>query len=346
MLNKHIVSAPHVLFLGAGASKPLGKMLMGEFIEHLKELPEINQFGLFHDIIRQRGADLEVLLQELSDIVNLQYLEYGLSHHSTLTGPPLPPHLGIPAYRERSFPEIANTASALVDGIEAEVFNHYRRFEREGDIVPTLLPVLEKLAPKQDGPLVVFTTNYDPAIERCCQLSDRFQCVDGFVPVSGTREHMWSPTRFGQFSPSSGKPSLILFKLHGSTTWMRMGGRIIDAPPILARDDTSHSNVLIYPATRKVAIHDPYFTAYCYLQECLSHAKYCLVVGYSFRDYDAQTRIKAAAIQNPALRVEVLDPAADSIAKKLARFDIKATPIADFFGPNFDFTKLAIPDVG
>ena len=31
MLSSHIVATPNILFLGAGASKPYGKMLMGEF---------------------------------------------------------------------------------------------------------------------------------------------------------------------------------------------------------------------------------------------------------------------------------------------------------------------------
>lgn len=92
-------------------------------------------------------------------------------------------------------------------------------------------------------------------------------------------------------------------------------------------EDALHKNVLIFPATRKIAIADPYFTCYDYLGKCLANARLCLVIGYSFRDYDALTRFKAAKIQNPNLSILVLDPWAKELSRLLADNDIQSTAI-------------------
>jgi len=90
---------------------------------------------------------------------------------------------------------------------------------------------------------------------------------------------------------------------------------------------------MIYPATRKVAIEEPFFTAYDYLEQCLDKAQSCLVIGYSFRDYDTLMRFKSAKLSNERLRILVLDPAAVEICKTLEReHRVLAYPIPHAFG--------------
>jgi hypothetical protein len=48
----------------------------------------------------------------------------------------------------------------------------------------------------------------------------------------------------------------VLFKLHGSADWLKIQGRIVKSQPIYDPTDPAYQNVMIYPATRKVAIED------------------------------------------------------------------------------------------
>jgi hypothetical protein len=79
-----IVGAPNLLFLGAGASKPYGKLLMGEFIrsfrrkieggnEHSRAIPH-NSSPLL-DAICDKQEDLEFLIEELDALSSRDYLE-------------------------------------------------------------------------------------------------------------------------------------------------------------------------------------------------------------------------------------------------------------------------------
>ena len=88
---------------------------------------------------------------------------------------------------------------------------------------------------------------------------------------------------------------------------------------------------LIYPATRKVAIEDPYFTAYDYLEKCLTCAELYVVVGYSFRDYDCVMRFKAAKLANPNLSVLLVDPWAGKISKEIGEAGVEAEPLPLLF---------------
>jgi hypothetical protein len=101
---------------------------------------------------------------------------------------------------------------------------------------------------------------------------------------------------------------------------------------------------MIYPATRKVAITEPFFTCYDYLGKCLSNAEFCLVVGYSFRDYDVLMRFRAAAISNEKLRIAILDPNAGEICDEIERYGIRATPINASLGEKTEIYGSAIND--
>ncbi len=70
MYSKYIVETPVTLFLGAGASKPLGKLLMGEFIDTLEHTFKTR--GLFDEIV-SRDRDLEFLFEELDEWISKDY---------------------------------------------------------------------------------------------------------------------------------------------------------------------------------------------------------------------------------------------------------------------------------
>ena len=332
--NDSPTSAQNLLFLGAGASRPLGKMLMAEFIDYLMRIPFLERSALFHDIVEKR-KDLEFLLEELQDIGEKGYLQYKLIDQTQggLAG------LG-PQRDEIDFSAVAQRASSLRMEVEKQVFLHYRAIEDEDQIGRLLGPLFERLANASPAPLVVFTTNYDPAVERLCVLSHKYDCIDGFVHDLDTKAYIWDRHSYDSHEASFGKKPVFLFKLHGSVDWIRKGTRIERGTPLFSGTDALYKNVVIYPATKKVAIEDPFFTCYTYLQECLSKAKYCLFAGYSFRDYDVITRIRSATRHNPGLRIQILDPTAKSLAERLHRFEIDANPLAARLEPG-----LVLPEI-
>src|SRR5713226_6846961 len=109
MLQSVIDSASNIIFLGAGASRPLEKMLMNEFIVHLQNKPYIYRFALFSDII-EKINDLEFLLEQLQEIEGKDYLRYSFS--TQISAPRVGSQLG----RERpesSSADLAGSAVAL-----------------------------------------------------------------------------------------------------------------------------------------------------------------------------------------------------------------------------------------
>jgi SIR2-like domain len=329
--------ASTVLFLGAGASAPLGKMLMVPFVDHLEKNLKSNP--LFSDIVAKK-RDLEFLLEALANINDISYLRYLLQQGREIA------HEGgafvrqqDQRRREETFEELRQSASSLRNYIEREVFNHYRAFDNEQSVVELLSPIITQIAEVEALPPVVFTTNYDPAVEKFCELSGAYVCIDGLAHNQQTRSYEW---RAENYEMAHQKNALYLFKLHGSTDWIRSGKRIVrNTGPVFAQGDGAHSNVLIYPATKKVAYEQPYVTCYSYLEDCLSKARRCLVIGYSFRDYDTITRFQSSARKNPQLEIEVVTPDASALVRRLSKeFGINAKPRTGMLG-----IKLPLPTI-
>jgi hypothetical protein len=321
-----IIGIPNLLFLGAGASKPYGKLLMGEFIRSFRAkveagskqprvIPPVSSSPLLDAICNER-EDLEFLIEELEALISRAYL--GQQSFN-----PNPPGMG-GTYQLRwpGLQEVASEARKLLASLKREVYLEYRSISD-----PTQTSILAKpislLQADSQEPTVVFTTNYDPAVEKYC-FAQKLRLIDGFTHDEQTQEYSWNRATFEE-RPSPG--TLILFKLHGSANWHRDQGRIVKGLPTYDVGDPNYQNVMIYPATRKVATEDPFFTAYDYLEQCLDKADSCLVIGYSFRDYDTLMRFKSAKLSNRRLKIAVLDPAATSICEFLDGQGFTAFPI-------------------
>lgn len=313
-----ITKAPRLLFLGAGASYPLGKLLMGPFMDKFRK--KTNNELL--EALCEKKSDLEFVLEQAEDIASKAYLAASQFNPDAILG-------GAP-YPKVRWPEIAEVAGLardLLDDLKRDVYVHYRDIPTPGRLT-SLYTDLFKTLFEDRRPSVVFTTNYDPAMEDFCRQSN-LDLVDGFVHDAQNHEYIWKRSGFDETYALTN--ALVLFKLHGSTNWIRSDKKIVKAPPVYGID-SAYEHALIYPATRKVAINEPFFTAYDYLEKCLSNAECCLVIGYSFRDYDTLMRFKAAAISNKNLRILILDPRANELAKELNQHGISPIPIAKTFG--------------
>jgi hypothetical protein len=319
-----ITAAPRILFLGAGASEPLDKMLMGEFVDTL-----LDDNPPAPDLLRTictKEEDLDFLLEQLEELASKEYL-FGEQWDPTWV-----PGSGSHKWQPKS-PElyrVQEDAKRLLPWIKERVFRHYRQMLLKPRYQKSFSRLLDCIRTEKN-PLVVFTTNYDPAVEEFCRLTSGWTLVDGFINDPRGAEYYWNRSAFDGFTFEPSEKVIVLFKLHGSTTWAALGNRIVKSAPVFDGGDPAFPNVMIYPATRKVAIEEPFFTAYDYLEKCLSHAEFCLVIGYSFRDYDCVMRFKAAKIANPALKVIVLDPNAANLAEDLSGRGVEIQPLPSTF---------------
>ena len=335
--NENIVNSKIILFSGAGASQPFGKWLMGEFLDHLIEtihspsVPPKGLHGLLETIIDYKGKDLENILKEINDLVEkAEYLgdvkkinyihdlldkEAEVRKRAAIMPSPGSLPTFFPSPYSKNYSRLAEMCVELRSVIEKTIFDHYAVVDKE-KVVKVYDPVINILLKgKGDvNTLPIFTTNYDICFEEYCK-DKGLSLIDGF-PLSPNvgRDYIWEDSNFDKFAPDKNKTQLILFKLHGSVTWYEERGVIKYLGASLHLNGKgSMKNAIIYPAKNKIALGDPFFTAYDYFQRCLDRASVAIFIGYSFRDYDTVTKIKSAFKYNPKLKVLILSPHASEI---------------------------------
>ena len=336
MIANEIADSPRLLFLGAGASKPLGKMLMGEFVEYLTKQVSNERFADLLRAICREKPDLEFLIEQLEEISSKRY--FGDIHTFRRGDGEI---FNFPAMSSE-IASLAALANSALERVKREVYHHYRNLETPARI--DLLDGIIRCLGTPPGCTVIFTTNYDPSIETLCR-NKGWRLVDGFENDPRLHQYSWNRSAFDTFTSTS-EPTIVLFKIHGSTNWIWDDERLVYSVPIHATEaEDGYQNAMIYPATKKVAILEPYFTCYDYLGKCLSHAEFCLVVGYSFRDYDVLMRFRAAAISNQKLRVAVLDPNAQKLCDEIKQYGINASPINASLGDKPDAYETAINEM-
>ena len=236
------------------------------------------------------------------------------------------------------------------------VVTHYGRVDANSAVrlyKDFLLLLLESNAPAH---LPVFTTNYDTAVEDFVDAAgEGFRLIDGFS--TGSRR-IWSPDTmlhlYRAGSADSGTKSILLLKLHGSSTW-RLNTQTQEftkestAEP--AGETSGYENALVWPGLTKVLKKGPYETNYAYLEECLRHARLCVVIGFSFRDQVIRKYFTLALTANQDLQIAVIDPGAEAVIRdRLEAEDFtRVKPIAARFGMEklaqigLDLAKLHFP---
>jgi hypothetical protein len=181
--NSTILDSQILVFLGAGASQPLDKPMMGEFVKKVSALiTDDSQKRMLAHLRKFRGDDLEAILGELDTIVDLDYASNvsGMVSHSG----------GATAF---SFER--GVAERLSLRIKHEIIREYRNVDAEKTlrIYEPLFNVLFPFVSKRSECLPIFTTNYDPAIEEFCrQKHGQYTLCDGFDYDPASRHTYWS----------------------------------------------------------------------------------------------------------------------------------------------------------
>jgi len=330
-LRPTIIDSPVLLFLGAGASAPLGKLLMDSFVDKLSKhhVREEKPSSMLKLLTEFRGADLEAIMGELETLIGLDYAVGASGYHKVKTGN---------GVNNEPFSLNRDTAIRLRFLIKHAVIREYRDISAQ-QVVELYEPLFDRMFPSLESAkhcLVIFTTNYDPSVEAFCQEKyEEYHLCDGFAYNPTDRHNYWHRSVFDAFQLDSRKRNIVLFKIHGSVDWLhvtsssriRRGQAMYDA-----MDSDAYSNVLIYPATRKIATSEPFYSGYEYYQRCCEHARVCLAIGYSFRDYDALTRLRGASSINDRLQLALVSPQADKILKDVPIPTEQKFPMPFYFG--------------
>lgn len=339
-MNKLITNSKILLLTGAGASKPLGKYLMSEFIDFVKKGGSKTTW-LSRNISLSEREKIENIISDLANFVGGEDLEEILSLLSAIkiTGEHLEKtpwsenysSIEIPTFVEGNDTGINSNIqndllSFATEGINnyfklntsvyqlliENIIIHYSEVEKQKSI-KLYKPLLDILIPLKSSPniLPIFTTNYDSAIELLSE-SDGIEVF--FARESYSTKICINPDLYESYEPPPDKRNIVLFHLHGSVNWIEKDNKIeylSTVVPNKYRDDYIHK--IIFPLRDK-AFEDKFFDlAYDYFLRCLEKAKVLIVIGYSFRDKDLYRRICSAMNFNSELKILILDIVADDL---------------------------------
>jgi hypothetical protein len=287
-----------IFFLGAGSSIPAGIKgvvdLLEDFRDYIRKEPE--EYVIAEELIiilndwkntirTERNIDLELLLELVEKIYSLKFdtIYYALNNKNLKIS-------------DDVFQKVK-----LNDKIK--IFIRHVCIN-ELKTIDYLKPML-KFSVNQN--LDVFTTNYDLCIETLCS-KNNIKYVDGFDGET------WSP--LSVFSDK--KNSISLYKLHGSINWARNEkGRYIKintrsnsiSDPITGEVFTP---LIVYPG-KKLTYHEPFFDLLQILRTKLRETKYCIVIGYSFKDEHLSRLFKYASEENRDMVLFLVGPNAYDI---------------------------------
>ena len=304
-----------LVFLGAGASKPLGIPtmvdLVNEFRDHVEKSRsndgEKRILGTIIDVCQEVGQlDIEAILKALNDLtISASNLTNRIiAKYCNSDWPP-------PGYDEK----ISKKADNLFK--ELKNFLKFRCSSLNRPKVTEIYDGLFNLLFGFDNLIDVFTTNYDMAIETYARQRRIIDVEDGFQ-TTRYKDTSWYPARL-DVAPGSAQKIIRLHKLHGSISWyMDEAGKIHWSDAVGANELLTWGkveNLLIYPLDEKSVLREPFFELFLRLRNALRESPWVriIVIGYSFRDEHIRYLIKDALTRRAALLV-IIDPNADKLA--------------------------------
>lgn len=257
------------LFLGAGASVIFGKPTTEQFLKVLnKELgPDITKF---HDYLNTslKFNDVEDVLQALKDVRLFAKKDIGGLVFTLLSMP-----------KELDNSSFLQLCQELERRIESSIKSHYRWNHDHDHMLRQVCDSLFSALRSHAGPVTVFTTNYDTAIETYCRGGD-CTCIDGFVPNLDHRK--WT----GNFDTKGVDKPVRLYKLHGSLDWKRHREYGIIQGLELGNTANTEEDIMIMP-TRSPKDEErktPFADIFGFMKQEFKKQDACIVIGYSFRD--------------------------------------------------------------
>jgi hypothetical protein len=275
-----------VLLLGAGASKAFGYPTTYEFTNILNK-SNLDQKPFLEEIIRLISSklqinniiDVETILIELEDLqlyleelIENNRLKKALLHEDNN----LMYKGSLLSNRHTS---LLNHTRKLITDIYKLVYKTY--WEDPENPQEDYRQTYKQFFDKFTTPLRIFTTNYDLCVERTFWKGndqDRFSIEDGFT--------IEIDTTFDIDRLSNSDKPYILYKLHGSLNWRKDPNdertiHRVNFPETIVGDLSTH--VMLFPG-EKLIDKFPVKEVYELFRERLLMARFCVIIGFSYRD--------------------------------------------------------------
>ena len=265
------------LFLGAGASVPYGFKTTNTIKPTIiSETKHLELSGFVNNILDDNNyPDIEYLLDICNKIIALndnEHVATALHHISCNYG-----------QGNKNYADFVDSIKVLKNQLYNLIFNEY---EWSGDskllnenygVIYDKIKLLDS-----NVQLHVFTTNYDQVVEKYYAEHD-INYYDGFV----NKNNIPYKTYEGKFDNNVNVGN-YLYKLHGSLNWKRnKQNNEIQAhgpeQPLKGYDD-----VIIEPtlSPKNEEFKEPFHTYSKQFEEFMKANRFCIVVGFSFRDYE------------------------------------------------------------
>lgn len=278
---------PFALFLGAGASKPLGipttdEMAKGllETIDskYLRSLPNCNDLDIESLISNIK------LCKELKDNPSLGFIH--------------------PTDRDL-INEVSNEFEKDLETTFIYIRNRCSKpnVEKAKELYGPIFELSEVASIK------IFTTNYDTSIEDAAK-NLKIKGNDGFVLTPFEDFPTFDHTSFDKDSKYE------LFKLHGSINWWSDDSKTFRLSLDLAGTEKIR-NLMIYPSQDKDTSTYPYYILQSIFDYTLNSIDELIAIGHRFNDHKITSSIKATLDRNEKFVLTIVNPDATALKNQL-----------------------------
>jgi len=276
-----------IVFLGAGASAPFDFPTMPKLVHILWNHLSGNDKTLFKLLCASKNSgDTENVLmtiEQISSIANSPIAAIFKPYQ-------LPPRIGRLALPRLNFETLVQSLRSLREHMYDEIFEVYQTkpmTRLNFELYSELFSIIGKKAESKGH--LVFTTNYDTIIEDFCAATQRYELRDGFEHDTTIGRHLWSDLSFDRPVSYAPKPTIKLFKVHGSLGWKESIPYGIEKVTLEKRVESSPTSVhtrdlIIYPGSKNPPDRHPFTYLYDRFETEMKTADQCVVIGYSFRD--------------------------------------------------------------
>ena len=275
------------LFLGAGASMPLGFPDTKEFKASLeKSLTQGSDKNMLSMLHLSECDDIENVLTAIDALANLNS-DKGFKLLQNIINATYVLMENDPNSKPKSFDDIVAMFSEYKKKIQRHIYKEYSWENRANDSLELYDNVFKILRSSDDG-IHICTTNYDQVMEHYIDSDGNgLARVDGFVRDDGASKLFFDPNSFSNSLQRGNQNTkrCYLYKLHGSLNWVSHKERIRQRETDESID--GENNLVIYPTLSSKENdynREPYKTMLSKFKERVEKTRLFIVIGYSFRD--------------------------------------------------------------
>ena len=288
--------APVVLFLGAGASADIGFPTSKQFVENIG-LDPYNQnllnsnFGNRANLLN--AAYKHIQIKDIEGVYNFLRAYENIPQIQLMSD----------RFKETQNRDGSNSLRRYLNDISSLERTLNQILHRSYDYVPQAhekkaveiyAPLFEFLLKSNIfgdlHELAIYTTNYDVVIEEMFKLSfirDNYDVIDGFGREEKSDAMIYDDLEFNR-SGKNERPIIKLYKLHGSMNWaIRKNDNVLvkNIASAFVHDNYT-SPIIAYPGDHNIKPRDEFKKLNAHFEQDLRQAERCIVIGFSFRDWD------------------------------------------------------------